>query len=399
MIQAYKKAVGIKAGILVLGLLLAASVLYYTFSLVRTMRDENRKYLSFYAKMYAKAATDPDFENFDFLFTEVIQNSQFPMIFEDEEGNLGGKNLQRNDYPKQTLEKMKQRMDSENQPIPIPYGERILGTIHYGDSSIIQKLEWFPIFGFFAFGLFALIGFWGLHYIRTAEHQTIWVGMAKEAAHQLGTPISSLMGWMELLRISEEKTNKSALTGIDEDIRRLNRVAERFSKIGSKVPLSEKNLKEQIESTVNYFQKRIKRSAQNIDISLEYRSQCELMQMNADLLDWALENLIKNSMRAMDKEKGTIEILVNDMPNESVKICVKDNGKGIPKKNLKNVFRPGFSTHRRGWGLGLSLTKRIIEEYHNGKIFIESSQVGVGTMLVIILRNASKNHTNTFTHL
>ncbi|MBL7052638.1 MAG: hypothetical protein ISS00_02700, partial [Candidatus Marinimicrobia bacterium] len=137
MIQAYKKAVGIKAGILVLGLLLAASVLYYTFSLVRTMRDENRKYLSFYAKMYAKAATDPDFENFDFLFTEVIQNSQFPMIFEDEEGNLGGKNLQRNDYPKQTLEKMKQRMDSENQPIPIPYGERILGTIHYGDSSII----------------------------------------------------------------------------------------------------------------------------------------------------------------------------------------------------------------------------------------------------------------------
>ncbi len=390
MIQAYKKAVGIKAGLLILGLLLVSGVLYYTFSMVNFMRNESRDYLSFYVKIYAKAATDPNFENFDFLFSEVIQNSKFPMIFEDENGNLVGKNLKQKDYPQQTLRKMTGRMDSENPPIEIPYGERILGIIHYGDSSIIQKLEWFPIFGFFAFGLFALIGFWGFHYIRTAEHRTIWVGIAKEAAHQLGTPISSLMGWTELLKTSEEKkVDSAALTWIEEDIRRLNRVAERFSKIGSQVPLSEKNLCEQIDNTIQYFQKRVERSGQNIAISFVYESSQKTIKMNADLFDWALENLIKNSIRAMDKENGEIGILVSNMPNGAVKICVKDNGKGIPKKNLKNVFRPGFSTHRRSWGLGLPLTKRIIEEYHNGKIFIESSQVGVGTTMVIVLRNAT----------
>jgi signal transduction histidine kinase len=236
-----------------------------------------------------------------------------------------------------------------------------------------------------AIGLFLLISYLGFRSIKKSEQQFIWVGMAKETAHQLGTPLSSLMGWTELIKadLSKDNLNKT-IPEMENDIMRLYKVAARFSQIGSQAELKKQDIITILSEVVNYFRRRLPQMGKKIDI-IESYSKVAKVYMNKDLFEWVIENLIKNSLDAIEKEKGVIEISVGMLDDKSKKIFidVRDNGKGINLQNRRRIFRPGYSTKKRGWGLGLNLSKRIIEEYHHGKLMIKDTKIGEGTCMRI----------------
>nr|MDA3859972.1 HAMP domain-containing sensor histidine kinase [Melioribacteraceae bacterium] len=234
--------------------------------------------------------------------------------------------------------------------------------------------------------MFIIIAYFSFSYLKKNEQSNIWVGMSKETAHQLGTPISSLLGWNEILKIN--KTNPDKVEDISEemnnDLQRLNKIADRFSKIGSKPKLVSTNLTEVIESVVQYFNRRLPVTRKKTEIKI-ISSTDYLIPLNRSLFEWVVENLIKNALDAIESKNGLITFELTE-DDENLIIDVSDNGKGIDLKNRRDVFRPGYSTKKRGWGLGLSLTKRIVEDYHKGKIFVKSSILDEGTTFQIILR-------------
>lgn len=244
-----------------------------------------------------------------------------------------------------------------------------------------------PYIGIGVVGLFILIGFLGFRSIQRSEEQFIWVGMSKETAHQIGTPLSSLMGWLEILRAKrmDELTEKTLLE-MEKDIERLNKVTARFSQIGSKADLKEVNVASVISEVVKYFQRRLPQWGKKVKIVEHYHSDSKV-PINRDLFEWVIENLMKNSLDALEKGVGKIEVQVGEMKNgkHRVYIDISDNGRGIETKNRRVIFKPGYSTKKRGWGLGLSLAKRIIEDYHNGKLLIKETKAGQGTTMRIIL--------------
>jgi len=262
--------------------------------------------------------------------------------------------------------------------------------IHYEDSGLI----WAFVAGslsieFGIMGVFILLGFAGFQFIRKAEHRGIWVGLSKETAHQLGTPLSSLMGWIELLR-QEEKTGKTRqiIDEMDHDLQRLNQVAERFSKIGAGVKLEGLSIKELVEPVLGYVERRIPQWGKSIQIELHCPQDYQVLA-HAELFGWAIENLLKNSVDAIKGDEGSIQVQVIRR-GTWVQISVRDNGEGIPLRDHKNIFRPGWSSKKRGWGLGLSLVERIIKEYHQGDITVESAP-GQGTSFEISLKSAASD--------
>jgi signal transduction histidine kinase len=279
-------------------------------------------------------------------------------------------------------------MDKQNDPISLIYHdpmtgeEHVWGVLHFGDSKLIQRLIWLPYFEIGAISLFILLGFVGFSFIRNSEKQHIWVGMARETAHQLGTPVSALMGWVDWLRKNPEKT-LDIVEEMDADLNRLNQVSERFSQMGPMPKLDETDLSELIKTVVNYLKKRLPTKGKSLKIVNEITSKTNI-NANVTLLSWAIENVIKNGIDAITQESGEIRIRLC-IEKEEVRIQIHDNGKGVEKKDWKNVFRPGFSTKNRGWGMGLSLTQRIIQDIHRGKIFIKSSSPVSGTTFEIIL--------------
>jgi hypothetical protein len=234
--------------------------------------------------------------------------------------------------------------------------------------------------------LFIILGYIGFSTIKKNEQSNIWVGMAKETAHQFGTPISSLMGWIEMLRLSYKDPDKvnDITEEINNDVEKLNRITYRFSKIGAVPEIKAKVVYDELKKVLDYFQRRLPQTAKSVELSLSGDKQA-CAELNSELFEWVIENLIKNALDAIDHKQGKINVLIS-ATNRKVEITVADNGKGIDLKRRKDIFRPGYSTKRRGWGLGLSLSKRIIETYHQGKIFVKSSNPGEGTTFKIILK-------------
>lgn len=271
-----------------------------------------------------------------------------------------------------------EEMASQNDPIGIELPDKGKNYIYYQDSRVILQLQYFPVVQLILIGVFLLTAYLIFSTFRRAEQNQVWVGMAKETAHQLGTPLSSLVGWISLLE--SQGVDKPTLTEMNKDLERLKVITDRFSKIGSKPDLSEENLVEVTETTVNYLRKRL---SKQIDFEFDSVVGDIPCKVNRPLFSWVIENLLKNAADAMDG-KGELKIHIG-YEADAPYIDLTDNGKGIPKNKQRTVFEPGYTTKKRGWGLGLSLCKRIIEDYHKGKIFVKRSEPGLGTTFRIIL--------------
>jgi len=377
-------------------ILLILILLAYTREIVEDLRQEARGILTIYAQMYARAASDESVSDLSFIFDQIIKQTNFPLIYADRERKpiywkgIDVDPMDRSPEAVKRVTKIMRRMGRIADPIPITYKDIILGYLFYGDSVTITRLRWLPYIEIGVVGLFIFIGFLGFSSIKRSEQRFIWVGMAKETAHQLGTPLSSLIGWLEILKESQKHPERfqKTLEEMEGDVQRLRKVASRFSQIGSQTDLREQNVNEVIRNVVRYFQRRLPQMGREIQIQENYE-EVPSVRLNSELFEWVMENLIKNALDAMDKEKGLIEIhtgRLNHRKSPRVFIDVKDNGRGIDSKIRRHIFRPGFSTKRRGWGLGLSLSKRIIEEYHRGRLFIKETRPGQGTTMRIVLR-------------
>lgn len=250
----------------------------------------------------------------------------------------------------------------------------------FDDSLILKRLAWYPFVQLGVVMLFVVVAIFALLTSKRAEQNKVWVGLSKETAHQLGTPISSLMAWTEILK--ESYPDDALLPEMDKDVKRLQLIADRFSKIGSLPEPVPASLNEVMEHVIDYMDRRTSKKVQMIK---DLPAEDVIVRMNASLFEWVIENLSKNAVDAMGGEAGTITLHVEDSDTKAI-IEVTDTGKGIKKKDIANVFRPGFTTKKRGWGLGLSLAKRIVEEYHHGRIFVKNSEIGVGTTFRIELR-------------
>jgi signal transduction histidine kinase len=284
----------------------------------------------------------------------------------------------RADYDSTNADQIIQQLKSSGDSIEVELGNQNTGVIYYEHSEEITQMKYFPFVQFFIIGLFVLIAYIAFSTFRKAEQDQVWAGMAKETAHQLGTPISSLMAWNQLLE--SKGIDQSITKEINKDIDRLNTVTNRFSKIGSEAILEEGNIVEVIKDVVDYLKLRI---SSKIDLTLSSEESVIQLRFNASLIEWAVENIAKNAVDAMESS-GSIRLNISQHEDEVI-IDITDTGKGIAPAELKSVFRPGFTTKKRGWGLGLSLVKRIIEEFHSGKVYVLKSELGVGTTFRIQL--------------
>jgi two-component system, sporulation sensor kinase D len=332
------------------------------------------------------------------LLEEINSNISFPVITSNENDepnfpyNINSLNididssLSRENQQIFMIDKL-EKMKSQYDPVLIsgPDG-KVLMKFYYSTSSLIDFLRYFPVIAFLIIIILALSSYNIFKNIRDNQENLIWVGMSKEAAHQLGTPLSSLLAWLEILKFHTNNSESGkAIKEIENDLQRINIVVERFSKIGSQPSLETLNINEIISELSEYFSTRLPKLGKKIEILLELSDENIFALANRELFTWVIENLIKNAADAIEQKSGLIKINMQTK-NEVIIIKIQDNGKGIPNKLQKRVFEPGFSTKKRGWGLGLSLCKRIIEDYHNGKIFVSESKVNLGTTFEIHLK-------------
>ncbi len=394
-----------KIVLLLIAIIIAGGTLIYTQSVVQKLQEKERQIVELYAKGIEYVAntsgTDVDIT---FLFENILKPIDFPLInsLPNDSVSLGNKsditNVRNIPYDtsqtKEQLEKFFRekivQMDKLHRPISVTYKDSvILQKIHYGDSPSINQLKYYPYLQILIAGLFIILGYIGFSNIKKNEQSNIWVGMAKETAHQFGTPISSLMGWLEMLKLHFNDPDKvlDISDEIDNDVEKLNKITYRFSKIGAKPELKIRTVYEEIEKIIDYYQRRLPQSGRNIDLTVEGDKEV-CAAINSELFEWVIENLIKNSLDAIEQKEGKIIITVK-ATRKNADIEVTDSGKGIDLNRRKDVFRPGYSTKRRGWGLGLSLSKRIIETYHQGKIFVKTSAPGEGTTFKILLKRVS----------
>jgi signal transduction histidine kinase len=285
-------------------------------------------------------------------------------------------------------------MDKTYPPVPITWinpatkTEEVTNYIHYGDSLVLGKIESLPLIQLLLGAVIVVVGYLSFSYLKRSEQSNIWVGMAKETAHQLGTPLSSLLGWVEFLRLSSENPEEihKIASEIGRDVERLNRIAVRFSKIGSVPDLKRQDVVPIISDVLAYFEGRMPHLGKNVELELDTSDDEIILPLNRELFEWVMENLIKNAFEAIDAPEGKITVHVQlHQAQNAVLIDVTDTGKGFDMRRKRDIFRPGFSTKARGWGLGLSLSKRIIQEYHHGKLFVKESVPHEGTTFRIKL--------------
>jgi len=391
-------SLNIKITLLLIAVVIAFATLYYTQSLVKKLQQKERQIVELYAEgIEYLANTDSPEMDITFLFDNIIRPIDFPLITTgpDDKVNLQDMSTIRNISYDTTLshqqleeffnQKIKE-MDEEHNPISVLYEDEVIQKIHYGDSDLIKQLKFYPYMQIIIAALFIILGYIGFSNIKRSEQSNIWVGMAKETAHQFGTPISSLMGWLEMLKLHYNNPDKvlDITEEIENDVEKLNRITYRFSKIGSKPEIKSKVLFEELKKVTEYFERRLPQTGKSVELTIS-GNETVCAELNSELFGWVVENLVKNALDAIDHKEGKIQINVKEA-RKTVEIEVSDNGKGIEMKRRKDVFRPGYSTKRRGWGLGLSLSKRIIEGYHNGKIYVKNSVPGQGTTFKIILK-------------
>lgn len=368
-------------------LVIVGLALYYFNALANAMAiEEEKKVKQLVEAIKAVAVAAPSGQSDVTFASKVIENNTtIPLFITDksehiiDQMNLDSSRLKKD--PEYFHRKYKE-FKKLHAAIPYDYGTPGFegkGYLVYGDSELLNKLKYYPILIIIITAFFILIVVIALSNAQNSLQNQVWVGMSKETAHQMGTPLSSIVGWMELLKENED--NKEWIDEMEKDVLRLQLVADRFSKIGSVPLLFEENLVTRLQSMVNYMRTR---KPQKVTIDFEYNEIDVQVLLSGPLFDWVIENLLRNALDAMEGS-GSIVIKLNNQPR-IVTIDISDSGKGIPKNNFKKVFNPGFSTKQRGWGLGLSLAKRIIEKYHNGSIFVKWSELGKGTTFRIIFR-------------
>jgi signal transduction histidine kinase len=368
--------------LLLAALLIGAASLWYTNSLVQDLAQEERKKIQLWAEATRKLGDVTDLNaDLSFPYQVISDNNTIPVILTDTNWqmityrNLDSAKMLKPEFVQKEIAAMRE----ENEPIEIPLTKGNKNYILYKDSVLLVKLRYYPYFQLSVIALFLMVSYLAFSASRKAEQNQVWVGMAKETAHQLGTPLSSLIAWLEILKmkgLSDEYHGE-----IQKDIQRLQTITDRFSKIGSAPALNKENLVKVMEHSVNYIKSRT--SDKNVfEIKSNLNSDV-YAPINVPLFEWVIENVLKNSIDAMNGE-GKISVQITDQ-QQFAYIDISDTGKGISKSAFKTIFKPGYTTKRRGWGLGLSLSKRIIEEYHDGQIFVKNSEVGKGTTLRIVL--------------
>jgi signal transduction histidine kinase len=401
-ISTITSALNLKLILIVIGSAIALGTLFYTQSIVSKLQEREKEIVQLYASSLEFVASSENITNdFTFIFQNIIQRIDFPLILTDAQNKLtsivpgkGFKNIDIGaEKDPEKIEKMLNEklaeLSEQHEPILVKSPDGIIiQKIFYGDSDIIYQLRFYPYLQILFALVFIIIAYLSFNYIRKNEQSNIWVGMSKETAHQLGTPISSLMGWAEMLKINFKNPDKVIDTAeeITNDLVRLNKITTRFSKIGSKPELIDEAPYYVINKVINYFERRLPQLGKNVALTIEGDVSSKA-KLNIELFEWVIENLIKNALDAIDHKQGKINFLIA-INNKNIEIEISDNGKGIDYKNWKDIFRPGFSTKRRGWGLGLSLSKRIIADYHQGKIFVKNSIIDEGTTIKIVLKAA-----------
>ncbi len=392
----YQRTVNIKSGLFILAVLIVFGFVMYTQFIVERLREDSRHIVKIYTQMIARIGMEDENTEYSFVFDEIIRRIDFPIINTDPYGEPSSwRNIP--DIPSDSnrphhIEQIRAilaGMDADNEPIPILYENTVLGYIHYDtDTRIIKEIEWLPFIQIGIVGAFILIGYIGFSTIKRSEQRMIWIGMAKETAHQMATPLSSLMGWVELLRQESEGRDRSLgiLNESADDLKRLDRIVTRFSQIGSTTDLKKQDIVPMIAETVEYYRKRVPQSGFTIRFEEQYPEKAQA-EVNALLFVWVAENVIKNAIDSIENREGLIRVILQKN-NGWILLDIEDNGRGIELKNRDNIFRPGYSTKKRGWGLGLSLARRIMEDYHRGKVFVKESKTGEGTTMRIQIREA-----------
>lgn len=392
-----------KIALIAVSLVLMAGFIWISNRLVKDLAKQERERMEIWAdatKELASMSSDAQGSmptDVDFVFSIIERNHNIPVLLVDDKDHI----LQYRNF------KLPEAVDSLNPMLLSPRNEKYLKGklshlkntqnkieikadsytqyLYYEDSTVLRRLAYYPYIQLAVLLLFLAIAYFALVSVKKAEQNKVWVGLSKETAHQLGTPISSLMAWIQLLE--SMGVDRSVVSDMDKDVHRLSVIADRFSKIGSMPDKELAFINEAVDTSLAYMRNRIPKRV-NFTIHLNDADNCGVM-LCQPLFEWVMENLTKNAVDAMSGE-GNIDIVVTSKDNEAM-ILVKDTGKGIPRKNFKTVFTPGYTTKKRGWGLGLTLVKRIIEEYHNGKICIKESELGKGTTFCIQLPKVKSN--------
>ena len=361
--------------------LIAIVSVFVSDKLVKSLAQEERQKVEIWAEAQRMIATETNGSNMALILKILESNTTIPVLWCNEKDSvIAEKNIDLPEKDSDLFLKNKVReLKSKNPPILIDMQDGTFQYLYYDDSIILKRLLIYPYAQLTGVFIFILIAFLALASTKKAEQNKVWVGLSKETAHQLGTPISSLIAWVEYLRTKE--IDPSLLGEMEKDVKRLEMIAERFSKIGSNPDPTPVNISNSIRTALNYMETRI---SAKVKIYTHLPDNPVLVLMNDSLFAWVIENLTKNAVDAMEGQ-GEITFQVEER-DKTVRIDITDSGKGIPKSKYKTVFNPGYTTKKRGWGLGLSLVKRIIESYHGGKIFVKNSEVGKGTTFRIELR-------------
>lgn len=402
-LTAYRTSTKIKLGLIVAAVVIAVASLVFTQRLADRLEAQDAEAVELWARAIefqsraalrdqgGDAGDSGSADGLDFVFTQIVEPARFsvPAILTDSAGTVAsawrhvrgvGADAQGPDVQRRLLA-MAREMDAENPPIPLNVAPGLVQLVHYGESPLARMIRLFPFVQLGVVSLFVLVGYLGFSYVRRSEQAGLWVGMAREAAHQLGTPLTSLIGWTELLRMGDAVAPEQVADELDRDIERLQRVAHRFEKIGSTPDLTPQPVAPVLERVADYVRRRLPQSAP-VTLTVEAPPGLEA-SLNAELFEWVVENLLKNAMDAMEgvpPPPGGHRIAVAaGERGGSVVVDVRDTGKGMDRATARHVFRPGFSTKRRGWGLGLSLARRIVEDYHGGTLSVAGSRPGGGT--------------------
>jgi len=372
-----------RTALAIVAIAIVSGTIFYSQYLAKKIANEERQKVQLWVEASKAILNNP---GMDLSLPNIVRNEQksIPIIETTEKDSIidyvnldSIRAAQEPNFLKNKLRKFK----SENQPLVIVLSEKpyVANKYYYGHTTLLDQVRYYPIVQLLIVGLFIIITITALNTSFRSTQNQLWVGMAKETAHQLGTPLSSLEGWVEMQK--ENNPNNSLVSEMEKDVNRLKLVSERFSKIGSTPHLEERNLVEQVRNMIDYIKKR---AGGKVQFKLESKSGDELhANISPALFDWVIENLLKNALDAMEG-KGNITVVLSQQENE-IWVDVSDTGKGISRNNISKVFNPGFTTKKRGWGLGLSLSKRIIEQFHSGKLFVKQSEPGKGTTFRISL--------------
>ena len=373
-------------------LLVGTGSLLYTKRLITKLEAREEQYVQLYAKSIAYLAdtSHADSGDLNFVTSEILQaNSTIPAIYVNPDGDIS---MARN-IPvapdltdaeiQQFYRRKRDEMRENHMPVVVEMGSGVRGLVYYNNSSLLRQLTYFPYALLAILTALGVLAYLAFSSSRRAEQNRVWVGLAKETAHQLGTPMSSLMAWVEYMRSDPAQYDGSITDEIEKDVQRLETITARFSSIGSVPTLKDENLNEVVQQFTGYLSKRI-----STKVKMSVTNQLpadQLVKMNKLLFEWVIENVCKNAVDAM-KGVGELRLTMIVLPHEAVAIDITDTGRGISKVNMQKVFNPGYSTKKRGWGLGLTLAKRIVEEYHNGRLYVKNSEVGKGTTFRIMLK-------------